>query len=813
MQSSFCILSFIISFVFLPSWKVIQASPVSGCDGSDETEEILAPQSRCVTIPTGEVVEVLEKIIDDSHRTIAVPWPYPRIVPTVTGAPPTPSLTGDPAWTLMDTRSIYQRLKKSEYLAIQFDHDTNMLLAVQPFDPLTAKARQAVDKAPAWMQKELEESFSRLDSGKQDTLADLILNATDPYVDEIAWGVAHISTSDLTNSNFYTQLITDNAQWLYKVDADVDYAEIINYGNSVDGGDYYSTVRYKVDENGTINEYEYPRDIYYWYIVHPRGSDEIPTYIDPDAPCSGSGTPASPPNGRFWREYFYGCDTDSDGTIDSPCPTYFGQCDNDHDGTKDGPCPLLKEWLQNVHVLWAQKKDTHGPENGAVGQVSEWVHRILGKWGDKDGCRPIQPVTIYYYQDGNCGEYQDMQTAAGRAALIPTIGVSAHANDHVWNEFYERRWIEWQAEDKQIDHPEGHDGWTGGLAAVHAWRGDGYGWTDQTANYTSTCQLVVTITDANGYPVDGARVKVASEPYNLLCDIHLFVNEISRGHTDENGRIIFTLGDNNAYPTPCRKYYVNVHTDWGDYPASGYALVIDNPQPNMTYYWSYQFTNGSVPRLSVTPATEPPDPTIDNLMEVTYSVTDEYLTGDGFSTGITYREDIKPGNLDFFIADSYNYSLFTSGSSFQAFEIAIDSPSGNVSFIPPATDDWYATWSNKAAMNLNQVIDTTVRLYSNNGYIPPVCNLIVNKGSGGEAILDWEDLSGINMDAYNVYRSMNAADVGSGKTKDQLAPFLIATVQESTYTDSTPLNNPGDIFYYTVRTLGKSGEIADECTY
>ncbi len=780
------------------------------CESPDD--EALEVSFQCMTSLTGETIIVLDEIIDDTEKTVTVPWLISGFQPTVTEVPLEGVLTDDPAWDLLDSMHVSQLLKKSEHLAIKFDETTETLIPFTPTDQLTVKARQAVEKAPLWLQKELEDQFSRLSTGYQDTYADLIIDAVDPYVDEIAFGVASISTSDLTNSNFYTSLIIDNAHFLYKVDADVDYAEIVNYGNSIDGGDYYSTVRYKVDEDGTINEHEYPRDIYYWYIAHPRGSDERPTYIDPDAPCSGSGTPTAPPEGRFWREYFYGCDTDADGTIDSPCPTFFGQCDNDHDGVKDGPCPLMKEWLQNVHVLWAEKKDTHGPTNGAVGQISEWVHCILGRWGDQDSCRPVQPVTIYYYQDGNCGEYQDMQTAAGRTALIPTIGVSAHANDHVWNEFYERRWIEWQAEDRQIDHPEGHDGWAGGLAAVHAWRGDGYGWTDQSANYSPTCQLVVTITDANGFPVDGAKVQVASEPYNILCSYHFYVMEISRGHTDENGQIVFTLGDNNAEPNLCRQYFVHVHSDWGDYPASGYTLVIDHPQPETTYYWSHQFTSGSVPRLNLSQAPDPPEPATDYMVEVIYNASDEHLFGDGFGTGISYRCDIKPGNLDFFIADSSNYGLFTSDSPFEAFDIALESPSGAVPFIPPVSDDWYAVWSNKAAMNLNQVADATVNLYRNNGYIQPVCDLMVLKGESSESILDWEDLTSVNVDAYNVYRSTDPADLDSTKTQEELAPFLLITVSESMYTDYD-VPSTGQCFYYIVRTLGKSEEISDPCTY
>lgn len=759
--------------------------------------------ARCATERIAEPESLPDPLIDATDRTIAVPWPRSG-KPSGSPAVPKATRTTDPAWDLIDSTSVYRRLDPSEHLAVEFDHASGSLITHAPPSDLSSLAEQAVAKAPTWLQQSLEDTFARLHVYFQDLLADVILNTNDPYVDEVAWSVAHISINDIMSSDFHMSLISENASLLYAVAADVTYADIVDYGDSIQGGDYYSTVRYKVKEGDDISEYEYDRDIYYWFIVHPRGSDERPIHIDPDAPCSSAGTPAAPPEGRFWREAFY-----------YGMPTHFGQCDNDHDGIKDGPCPVLRDLLMDVDVLWEMKKDVVGVENGALGQASDWVHRTLGRWGDMDGCRPIQPITIAYWQDGNCGEYQDMQTAAGRTALIPTISVSAHANDHVWNEFYERRWIEWQAEDEQIDHPEGHDGWTGGLAALHTWRGDGHGWTDSTAHYSPTCQLVVTITDANGYPVDSARVDIASEPYNILCNNHSTVFQISRGYTDENGEVAFTLGDTNQ--PDCRKYYLRVHADFDtggfDYPGGGsYALVIDEPQADTTYYWSHQFTGGEVSRLSVSPASTPPDPAIDNLMEVTYSVTDEYLYGGGFITFIGFREDIRPGDLDVFLADSFYYGRFAAGRPFEAYEIAIDSPSADVSFVPPATDDWYAVWSNEATLKLAQVVDATVRLYSNNGYVAPVCELTADRGDAGETLLDWEDLTGINVDVYNVYRSTAAADVGKDKTGVELAPYLIATVSDSTCPDAT-LPAPGEVLYYSVRTVGKSGDVADDCQY
>lgn len=766
--------------------------------------------------PTVDFQQAQPVTADDSARTVAVPWAGPGATPPGPLGP-RGGRTSDPAWDLVDSLSAWQLLEEGEHLAVEFDQG-GALIAHAPSRPFTSLAEQAIDRAPTWIRKELEATFANLSGGLQDTLANLILDADDPYVDEIAWSVAHISTADLTHADFDPQLIVQNAELLYTVDADVSYAEIVNYGNAVDGGEYWSTVRYKVKEGEEINEYEYPREIYYWYIVHPRGSDELPTYINPDVSdtctlfCYILDFTEPPPTGRFWREYFYGCDTDEDGTIDSPCPTYFDeQCDNDHDGVKDGPCPVMRDMLREVDVLWEMKKDVTGVENGAIGQVSDWVHRMLGRWGDQDSCRPIQPVVVYYCQDGNCGEYQDMQTAAGRTALIPILSVdAAPACDHVWNEFYERRWIEWQAEDEQIDHPEGHDGWRGGQAGMHGWRGDGMSLSDSTALYTDFCELVVTITDADGAPVDGAQVIVGSERSTDLCDNHSSAVEVVRGLTDAAGEVSFIIGDSNE--PDCRRFYSQVVTDAARYPASGWTEVIHEPVGGTTYYWDHQFTEFSVPRLSLTPATEPSDPARDNLMEVSYSVTDAQGHGNGYLNGMPYREIFTPGDLDFFLADSANYGSFTSGSSFEAFEIATDSASGEVSFVPPRTDDWYAVWDNTAVEDFAHVVETTVNLYQNNGYIPPVCHLMAHKGGGDATVLEWEELEGVNLDAYNVYRSADPVAVAKPRTQQELEPYLLATVAEPTFTDPD-VPPAGSAWFYSVRTLGKDGTLADECEY
>jgi hypothetical protein len=189
-----------LSFIFIPFicllliMSSIYIFAESECEKADKDNDV---HTRCSTSATGEDIEKLEEVVmDESDKTIAVPWKYPG-VPSPLAGPPVAPMTTDPAWDLIDTESIYQRLEKSEYLAVEFDHLGSALIPIQPYDPLTVKARQAFDKSPTWLQKQLEDTFSRLNTTNQDTYADLILDAVDPYVDEIAFCVANISVSDL----------------------------------------------------------------------------------------------------------------------------------------------------------------------------------------------------------------------------------------------------------------------------------------------------------------------------------------------------------------------------------------------------------------------------------------------------------------------------------------------------------------------------------------------------------------------------------------------------------------------------------------
>jgi hypothetical protein len=724
-----------------------------------------------------------EATVDATDRTRA----YPRLPgsPAAPGTDAGPREPSDPAWGLIDEVDVYHRVTVGGRYAVQLDYSTQELLPLPPADPLTAIGRQAVDRAPTWLQKQLEDNLARMSAAQQDKWGQKVLDAVDPYVDEVAFLIAHISPQDLAWSNFYAQLIDDSSTYAYEVDPDLDYVQVLDEGSAAEGGDYWTTVVYEVELDGVVSSVEYPREIYYWFLVHPRGSDERPTYIDP-VPCSSSGTPAAPPTGKFWRRWLY-YNTEN---------KFGGECDVDRDGTVGEPCPLLKETVADTPVLWRHNEQGKtGAANGAVGLVNDWVRQSLGKFGDRDDCRPVQPVTVYYHNDGNCGEWADLTMAAGRAALIPTEVTGTRVNDHVWNEFYDQqwdRWVQWEPVNNMVD--DDYSGWWDGkIAATHTYRGDGYGHTARTSQHGPSATLTVTVYDANHYPVDGALVYLGS-PHDLWP----LVMEASLAHTDANGQVVFTVGD-------LRDYHVFVETPWGRYPSSGWAKVVENAQPDTAYEWSPPDFSGAVPRLQVSDASS--SGTLDdNLLEVSYSVVEGYVHGESFVGGIRYSK-AHPGDVDFFIADQTNWDAFEAGSAFQAFEVAIDDAGREASFIPPESGDWYVAWSNEASMDMNHIVRGTVSLYENTGAVPPVENLEVDKDATDASLLDWEDVTGQNVDGYNVYRSTDPYDVGADRTESELEPYEIAHVDVSEYEDPD-VNAPGTCYFYSVRTVSSRGGIS-----
>lgn len=559
----------------------------------------------------------------------------------------------------LDACPIDQPVRAGEEVAIRFAYPgPDTLEPIVPAEGIIAKAWQAIAYAPSWMSEELRDLFSRLDPATQDTLAGVILAAADPIVDEIAFTVAHTAPEVLSEPGLYEGLLVENAEYVYAFDPYLDYAEIIDHGDAATGGDYWSTVRYATAENGETTFVELPRDRYYWDIVHPKITDEFPTYIDP-----ATGDPAAPPTGRFWREFLF---THADSGFVS-----------------------LADYLAGIQVVWESNVDTQ--TNGAVGKITKWILDVLDFGSGLE--RPIQPVRIYRLHLGRCGEHADITCAAARAALIACNSASAPDEDHTWNEFYERRWVAWEPVNNYIDSGWHYEGWGKSFMGVYDWRGDGWTWT-VTERYTPACTLTVQALDSLGYPVDGALVRIGKDNFIQSC----------WGYTDYSGLVTLILGDVNDI-------FMRIESSAGTWPAGSVMRRVVTAAVPDSHYTVVKNIVGVRPAIPVQPGPVV-TPTWDTYgIHVVWNVDGDIGYGGNQYAQGTFAEHREGGLLDFFICDEENYALHQAGQPFFAYEIHEDAASGDVDFVFPTMSSWYAVFSGEEHIVDKTLVSGTVDLY------------------------------------------------------------------------------------------------------
>ena len=587
----------------------------------------------------------------------------------------------------MDSLTLHVQIPEGESVVLRFN--SSGISVVELPETLSTLAQQAIDVSPSWLQHTLEDNFRRLGE-YADTYALIILNVDPQLRDEVAFQVAHIGAEILTDSIFDPELIVVNAELIYAYDDSLQYVELVEYPE-------YTTTRYKVVVDGDTIDYELPFPYYYYYIVHPELSDEIPRmdeYV----------------YNRFWRDYL------------------FNEADSGY--------PKLSAVLKHTKVLW-EVTDTAQVYPGssapfdstdpALVTVGRWVSYTLPElaWGN----RPIQPNVIAHEHNGNCGEVQDLLQAAARTALIPVDAHFSIAEDHVWNAFYCYGWHEYQVDRgggvvHLNDWRTAYDvDWGGSkqVSSVMAWRSDGLTET-VTPWYSNACSLYVQVLDARGMPIDGARVLLYSEylygGYAISC----------WKFTTPLGMTAFTVGN-------LRNIYLQIRTPLGTYPDENTIMQIIYYGQTGGNYYKTLYLPYIVPFVRVVPAGAPTDTTnpyaVDIELTVPYKILHGYAwgrrnTGDANPIQHTYSEEEDGGTIDMYIFDSLGYATYAEGEVAPAYYIGDNLPAETLSFTAPYESDWYIVLSNKSSLSTTCGVDIKVRLSSKSMLVEQVSNPKLN---------------------------------------------------------------------------------------
>lgn len=581
-------------------------------------------------------------------------------------------------WSLADSIRISGIMGHGNRLIFSFNPSADTIESNITLDSLSTICQQAVNYAPTWIQEELISTFWHLGDSAQ-FYAQLLLNAPANYADEIAFCIAKIGPEVLRNWCFNPQLLLRNVQYLYQIDDSIQYANIIDYGSPP--GNYYSTISYCVLDRFDTLWVELPKEIYYYYIVHPTTSDEIPrldNYV----------------YNKHWREYFF--------------------------FEADSGFPILKDYIKNAKIVWRRMKQNF--PQGRPFTANDCALDIIGNWVTRTnitgatGNRPIHPNVIAHEHNGNCGEIQDLWTAACRTCLIPVVNCSDPCEDHVWNMFYDQAWYPLASDptsriaDSGVAYEEKYGG-TKQVSAIWNWRSDGYWWT-VTGTYSDACSLFVYVYDQLGRPMDGARVILSSEGW------YGGYSTTAIGFTDRFGRAVFELGDS-------RNFYASIRTPYGNYPADPNAMIriINISQTNAKYYKSF-YIGSPIPAPRSRQEIFTGDSSIVHRIQVNLNMPSRLEYGYSIARGAGsgdpedsvrfnrfYNDKQDTGIVDLYITNTVGYNNYVNQNRFGALFLGNDIRPMSLDFNCPDSAKYYAIFSNEDRIYAANKFDLNLKLY------------------------------------------------------------------------------------------------------
>lgn len=558
---------------------------------------------------------------------------------------------------------------------------------------LSSESEQAIKRAPLWLADQLRLKFNELRTSGVTTekqYANLILTAGEKQVDEVAFTIANMSYQSLTDSRFISdkEAILRNAEMIYKFADSLKYVKLVEHKDE-QTGDYYTTTTYRIYDpvlKDTIWS-EIPKEIYYWYIVHPKMDQEGVYVKDNSNDASGQRT-----YGFAWRDFIW----------NNPDPAH--NYTNVNKTTTKGSIltiPRFGELIKSAEILW-DRNQTYYTFNRpftsstmALDIIGNWCSRAIPV--DVTLPRAFQPNQILMKHDGMCNEDAFLVAATCRTALIPIIYLGTWSEDHVFGSVWDKDWNHFEffrgglaPSGNQFYGitnmlPGGSYGWKN--AMVEGFRPDGYAF-NFTSYYAKTAKLKLKVLDSKGNPIEGALINLFSSP-NGSTSNYL---KCGTAYTDLYGNTEINVGEQ-------KKFLAQVwHPKYGWAPTDStkaYVVLNTNAVAGSTYSGNLAYETAIVSTPAVTKIGLPPQSNYAiNLKIKTQGILTGRNARDGQRSRFYFWNDEGKGLISAIICDSLNFVKFQKKEQFYALESISSIESGDFTFAVPEDSKWYLILSN-----------------------------------------------------------------------------------------------------------------------
>lgn len=640
------------------------------------------------------------------------------------------------SFNVLSTLSKTNLLFPAEFFALKVNANSSTLHYYSIDYQLDSKCNQAINIAPKWMRNDLLLKFRELrkkKSGYDAIYAQIILDAAKEntkYVDEVAFLVSHtpieiLSRSDIISNNDMKNYIAD-VKHIYNVADSLKYVRIVEHGD-YSTGDYYTTTEYRYKPSPSASPVwgAIPYEIYYWYVVHPQIYQELIQYTDNPSFTEQRTW------GYSWREFYW--------SNPDPAHNYMPVNQKNKIGEVVS-IPRLGELMQNPEILFDRKYDLlhfgrafNETTNTALNVLGNWCSRAVPGDPSDNNYRPIAPNQVLTHHRGRCGEDTQVLVAAARTCLIPIIARITHCEDHVFGAVYDiDRWQHfeffrgglaqsgwgWTHLSKSSTYEElAPDYWI--ISTINGMRPDGYAYNHTSVSndpYTKTCELVFTVKDANGRPIDGAMINLHGVPYwrDTVFNSVQYTYSFS-AFTDKNGVARITAGDGKTY---LYKIYHSGFTN-GQYPKDTLSFniavgkvyagkLIGKSEAGKVYEQNIVISDYKIPDYNITKNNY--IESTKYALEINMKANDILMSQNNGRTFAYWNPD-SAGYMKYFVVDQNNFDKLQNGQAFEVYSEFNYQDNGTIQIpIPNNSTDWFVVCSNRLSTRQAQLVEFEANL-------------------------------------------------------------------------------------------------------